>query len=431
MDTDIPVFVIGEDGNAKDIFAAVSFGTNTVRISQSFDDYNSEDIVIIDGGWIGKNNRSDIWKHMDLLIGDGIVVSVTGSYDVFVDNPNSVFAAFVDGCHAYAVHNDLSSSRYVCHSADGSDMQECVTETYCWAHRILSAKQLRNASDLTCGTEYSSDYSGYLDGYGYMNIETNYYAIPEDDERYNYYFARYYEESVPNHNRFTADMYVESNNAQNNLIYSYTAPGTVSNVSTAYISYGVEIGIPPSTTYNVGWSYSVQDVAVHNGSDTETGTYDIWHNVDELKAVGQGMYHVEPAKFMRADCYNGSGHCYQSDVYTVKFCKWVAFWLEFHEITKTLHVYYKGLPHTLTIDPNGAEEYEDLEMTIELGAPEPDSSTYSEGTFVSLWDRGYYRSGYTCIGYSTNPNSTIAEYNFNDTIQMLDDYILYAVWMHD
>ena len=60
VDTDIPVFVIGEDGNAKDIFAAVSFGTDIVRISQSFDDYNSEDIVIIDGGWIGKNNRSDI-----------------------------------------------------------------------------------------------------------------------------------------------------------------------------------------------------------------------------------------------------------------------------------------------------------------------------------------------------------------------------------
>jgi hypothetical protein len=431
MNTDIPVLIIADDEDAKDIAQAISFGTSIVNLSKGFEDYDDERIVFIDGDWIESSNLNSVYRNIDKLVEEGVVVSVTGSYDVFVSNPNSVFASFIEGCNAYAVYSDTSSSKYICHSADGSDLQESIADVDCWACKKINSEPLRNDPSLPWGTEYISEDSLYLDNYGYMNIDTSYFVLPEDNEQYNSYYAHYYQESVPDSNRFTADIYTTSNNTQSNLKYKYTAPGTTSNVSTVSFNYGVEIGVPPSVTYNVGWSYSVPDVGVVNDSNTGTGIFDIWHNVDELKAVGQHMYFVEPAKFMRVDCHRGPGYCYQSDVYTVQFCKWVAFWLEFHNISKTMHVFFKGLPHTLTIDPNGAEEYSDEIMNEELGTPAPDVSTYSEGTFVTLWDRAYYKSGYTCIGYSSNPNSTTAEYSFNSTIQMLDDYTLYAVWIHD
>ncbi len=154
MNTDIPVLIIADDEDAKDIAQAISFGTSIVNLSKGFEDYDDERIVFIDGNWIKNSNLNSVYRNMDRLIEDGIVVSVTGSYDVFVSNPNCIFASFIEGCNAYAVYSDRSSSKYICHSADGSDLQESITDVYCWACKKINSEPLRNDSNLPWGTEY-------------------------------------------------------------------------------------------------------------------------------------------------------------------------------------------------------------------------------------------------------------------------------------
>ncbi len=153
MNTEIPVYIIADDENANDIAQAISFGTSVVNLSKGFEDYDDERIVFIDGNWIEGSNLNSVYRNLDKLIENGIVVSVTGSYDVFVSNPNSIFASFIEGCNAYAVYSDTSSSKYICHSADGSDLQGSVMDVYCWACKKIGSEPLRNDPSLIWGTE--------------------------------------------------------------------------------------------------------------------------------------------------------------------------------------------------------------------------------------------------------------------------------------
>ena len=154
MNTDIPVLIIADDEDAKDIAQAISFGTSIVNLSKGFEDYDDERIVFIDGDWIESSNLNSVYRNIDKLVEEGVVVSVTGSYDVFVSNPNSVFASFIEGCNAYAVYSDTSSSKYICHSADGPDLQESIMDVYCWACKKINSEPLRNDPSLPWGTEY-------------------------------------------------------------------------------------------------------------------------------------------------------------------------------------------------------------------------------------------------------------------------------------
>ena len=157
VNTDIPVLIIADDESAGDIAQAVSFGTSVINLGKGFEDYDGERIVIIDGNWIKNINLKSAYRNIDRLIEDGVVVSVTGSYYVFASNPNSVFASFIEGCGAYAVYSDVSSSKYICHSADGSDLQESITDVYCWACKKINSEPSRNNYSPSWGTEYISE----------------------------------------------------------------------------------------------------------------------------------------------------------------------------------------------------------------------------------------------------------------------------------
>ena len=214
------------------------------------------------------------------------------------------------------------------------------------------------------------------------------------------------------------------------MSYLFHAPTTTPGNSTVTVSIGTEVGLPDIVGANVSvsWNYSVPDVVVNDRSNTGVGLIDIWHDVDEDENVGEYTYYIEPAKLMKVDCQNGSGYCIQRDEYSIQFCKNVWFWKEFSTVNKTLVVYYVGLPHTLTIDSNGADGsiYEDEDPSI---FEDVYSTVHSEGTYVTLWDPEYYKIGYTFVGFSTNPESTVADYPINGTIQLLDDTTLYMVWV--
>lgn len=428
--TNIPIMILSE--NPTEMVKKLSFGTDKISNSADFPVIVDEKAVFIDDSWLSSKNIRAVNTYISGLLNQGIIIVSMGSADVFMKNPNIEFKAFMEDCDTYSIHKASDGSSFVCYSIDDGGLGNALLKTYCWVKdRIGEARTVQNSGilDLPWGTEYSSNASVYHEDYGCMNIATNYFVIPEENPRYNYYYTHYYQESVPDNNRYTADMYTRTQNTQSNLSYLYHAPTTSSGSSTVNIGFGVEVGLPDLVGVNssISWSYSIPDVVVHDRSNTGTGLIDIWHDVDENKIVGSDTYYIEPAKLMKIDCQNGAGYCYQRDEYSIQFCKKVFLWKEYSTVDKTLNVYFVGLPHTLTIDSNGADG------CIYDGEPdyfeEININTYSEGTYVRLTDHGYYKNGYTLAGFSVNPNSTTIDYALDSSIQLMNDTTLYIVWV--
>lgn len=431
ISTNIPVIILSN--NATNISQSLSFGTNAIFIDSDMPTISDQKAIFIDQTWAETKNEKLVNKYIKDALDAGIVLTTIGSADLFLNNPNIEFLAFMEDCDTYSIYKSNDNSKFICYSVDDGGSGNAIEKTYCWINtQINNEKTLQKSRilDLPWGTEYSSSASVYHSGYGYMNIETNYFVLNEDNTRYNYYYTHFFQESVPDSSRYTADMYTKTQNLQSNLSYLYHAPTTTPGNSTVSIGFGTETGLPDliGVSVNVSWSYSVPDVVVNDRSNTGTGLIDIWHDVNEDENVGQYTYYIEPAKLMKVDCQNAMGHCIQRDEYSIQFCKKVLFWKEFSTVDKTMYVVFTGLPHVLTIDSNGADgwiyEEEDPDYFEDVY-----THTYSEGSYVTLYDFDYYKTGYTFIGYSSNPNSTVAEYPVGSSIQLLNDTTLYMVWV--
>jgi hypothetical protein len=428
--TNIPVLILSEE--PSDISERISFGTSDIRTSIELADAADAKAVIIDDDWAKTQNRSAMDSYLSSLLDSGVIVTVLDSPDLFLRNPGLNFKAFMEGCDTYSVCKAADGSSYECNSIDDGGTGKAMAQTYCWIYEKLKQETMQESRilDLPWGTEHSSTAYVYENDYGWMNISTNYFVLNEDNERYNYYHAHFYQESVPDDNRYTADMYTKTQNTQSNLTYLYHAPTTTPLDSTVTIQFGTEVGLPDLLGVNesISWSYNIPDVIVHDRSNTGLSLIDIWHDVNENAFVGSESFYIEPAKLMKIDCQNGLGHCIQRDVYSIQFCKHNLFWNDFNTVEKTMFVVFTGLPHSLTIDSNGADGsiYEDEYPDI---FESQWTTIYSEGSHVTLTDPEYYKEGYTFIGFSANPMSTTAEYPIGSSIQIMDDETLYMVWV--
>lgn len=429
--TDIQIAILSD--NAKSIIAPLSFGTSKINAISTLNQVTNQSVVIIDSDWSNSNSSLTTYERIADLISTGIVVTSVGSADLFLDNPYLPFVSYSEGADTISIYCD-GAGRYISHCVKGSNTDQAIAKTYCWIDSQLSFSSISNAVrtdsyNLPWGEEYMSSGDYYHDGFGWMNVRTAYFCLSEENLRYNYYYAHHLLQSVPDSGKATADMTVSCQNNQNNLTYLNYGPTSTSGTTTVGVSFGSEISAGgPSSSYQVSWSYSVGDVTVNDQSNLATGLIKIWHNVDEKKSVGQNTYKVEPGKLIRVDCQEGPGYCIQRDVYSIQFFKDNLIFDEFSTIEKTQFVIFKGLPHTITYDCNGADghiyEDEDPGLFVETW-----DETYSEGTYVTLYDMDYYKNGFTFAGYSTNPNATSAEYDINDQICIDSDLTLYMVWV--
>lgn len=438
--TDIPIHILTEEEGTADISTPLKFGTSKITQSNDLKDAQKNKAVIIDQSWSASKTAAEVNTAVKELVDGGHVITSVGTYSIFADNPLLPFIAFADDADVFSIYYSSDNDRYVCYSADGKDQENSIEKTYCWINEEINGlnviENVPNGNsplslDFPWGTEYESRIDAYLSGYGWMYVRTIYFALQESNARYNYYYAHYLQQSVPDSNRYTADIYTYTRNYQENLDIINYGPTTTEGQTTVGVSFSLGYSDGVSGEVSASWSYSINDVVVKDRTRLGEGIFDIWHDVNEDMNVGKYSYKAEPGKLMKVDCESGgkSGYCIQRDIYSIQFCKKGLFGSKtFSTLEKQAIVFFKGLPHTLTIDSNGADG--SIWDLLEPGSFIPvEVETHSEGTYVKLYDREYYRNGYIFKGFSTNPSATTAEYNIGDEVRIMNDVTLYAVWV--
>lgn len=126
-----------------------------------------------------------------------------------------------------------------------------------------------------------------------MNVNTDYFALNEDNHQYNYFYTHYCIQSVPDDGCSTADLNVYTKLGEECRILDY-APTTSSGTSTA----GVDLGVSSDgvISANISWSYSVSDVEVIDRSNFGTNEFRINHDLNEDSNVGSNTFMAEPGK---------------------------------------------------------------------------------------------------------------------------------------
>jgi hypothetical protein len=324
-DTDLSVLIVSDDSDIsgyKDIFG---FGTSFVEYSDNLDFVGSNVVVIVDQDWYQTRDTADINERVCYLLDQGNIILALDDPQLFINNPDLTFSAFSDDAEVYGVYYDLSINEYACLSVSCDNETLSLQKAYCWIDGIISGS-IVSATTSEDSMLYKSAYAvysfNYFDGYGWLNVMTNYYEIEESNSKYDYYLAHYVLQSVPNEGVSTADMCISSNLSNENMQLIDYSPTTVTGLVTADIDLGSIAGTDGNSSDALThWQYEVRDVEIRDRSNYGTNTFYIWHDVDENAVTGNSIYAVEPGKIVKVFCESDevAGSYYGIDKYSIQF----------------------------------------------------------------------------------------------------------------
>lgn len=411
---------------------------NDVTISIDEKNINAETgIIVIDQSWVEKRGIDKTNNLLSNNIASGKIL-VTTSLELFENEKTPLaMTAFLENADIYSVYYDIYNDRYTCCSIDAGSFEKSAEMLKKWTHEVKSIKTLDanitkvNSGLSQWGTEYHCESYKYYDGYGWMNINTSYFPLNEDNVGYNYYYTKYDVQCMPDNNRYTSEINIHSKLSEDKKILDY-APTTTSNSSTIGINLGVSSDGVVSA--GVSWAYNVSDVTVIDHSNYGTNEFSINHNIVKKTPASSSTYTVKPGKVVRVDCgsFFKTGDYFDVDEYEVVFAKEVKTGLlglqtkwEYKKFSESIAITCSSNPHTLTLMPNGADGMTGPDYD---GYIDPFEYTVSDGGQITLKE-DLTKTGYNFVGFSSDKNATTVQYLAGDVVIVRNDLTLYYIWV--
>jgi hypothetical protein len=167
-----------------------------------------------------------------------------------------------------------------------------------------------------------SSYNNY-GSYGQLNINTVYSVLMNDgDSTYNFYTVDFGLQNVPGPSGisqwYNADMWVNTGTINDRgdiyptrWLQNYQPTSTVSGgtVTVGFNQNGAQIG----------WSYPINDVTVHDQSNYGTGTAGWWHDINEVAPIGRQTYTLHPGMVIRTQQAWGGYYQVMHDTYKIQW----------------------------------------------------------------------------------------------------------------
>lgn len=402
--------------------------------------------ILFDQSWIVDNGMEKVNEVVAKQIREGRILAGTDSFLFTNEHSPIEMVGFAEGADIYSVYYDSVNDRYVCCSIDAGSLEKSAKRFNEWVQDAEPAPNVERVNAIDNALASSSNYAQwgtelvcesykYYEGYGWMNINTSYFPLNEDNPDYNYYYTKYDVQSVPDSGRYTSEINVYTQLYNGFKILDY-GPTT----STGSTTVGVNLSVSTDGVVSAGvsWSYSVGDVVVNDRTNYGTKEFHVKHDVNETKPVGSNTYTVKPGKVVRVDCndFTMTGNYVGVDEYEIVFGKEVKSGLfgtstkwEYKSFTQRVGVNCKSNPHTLTVIPNGADGYMHPEEDPFRDCNQPITTVVSDGGHVTMYPTDHMKIGHEFIGYSTNKNAKTAQYVPGDIITLHQDMTLYMVWV--
>jgi hypothetical protein len=306
------IFIIADDNFTYEIGSFSNYSKKIEKyISQTL---NKNAIVFVDESWLIAN--SDIAPSSntikDMICANTPMVFLNGNSYLYKDSGIGLSVEnYAEGSGAYGLYYGSNGVQYV-FSYYGNDMDDAVSQAYIWVNNILS-EESKNANKTNSAPSkgplnpYWREVKRYTDAFpnlakATMSISTKYYKLTDHaNDGYSYYIMEHSIQAVPKSGYKLGDIYLDST-LKNTYTLVDSDPQTTQGTTTASVSfqYGNSVGGAMS------WSYGIGDVIVHNGSNNALGKLNIWHDVNEFKAVGDG-FTVRPGVEIRVPNSDNNG----------------------------------------------------------------------------------------------------------------------------
>jgi len=309
--TDHHIVIISDDPNIDRYIDIFSFGTSYVAYKDDLNMIDSEDTVIIDSEWYESRASEYVDGLIFNLIEKGKTVISIGSLNIFKNNPNLDAYAFSNNAEIYGVGYNAVMRSYSFLSIDCEDEELALQKTYCWIDRSNNESIVSEISSVETpyyDFAYEVHSFNYHEGYGWLNVMTDYYKLSEQNTKNDYYLTHYVLQGVPINGASTADLSISSEIPIEDMELIHYAPTT---------SYGMDM--MDVQISSIEWRYYVEGVIILDHSNFGLDKFEISHDVDENGLLGNIAYAVEPGKVVKVNVTDGIGGYIGTDIYTIQF----------------------------------------------------------------------------------------------------------------
>lgn len=310
--------------------------TSKVSISKNLDNCTSNQIAILDGNWISKQDETTIINQTSKLISQGTpIIAVADSPKLLIDSNGGGFSSYATDAQVYGICTDPKTGSQYCLSIVSDDIDASLLRAYNWADSMISSNTTSSNSygpdttNLQWGQEYGSLVLIPYDVYGDGRILTRYYPLTENvGSTADYYYVHYQFQSnasPPTSRTFTGidNMKIisrvgnDSNYGQYQSIEDY-GPKTTVGSTNYHVGLSLSIGTGGvAISGNVSWNREFpKPVVVHDYTNTALKTMELDFNLDKKN----GNYILEPGLIVRCDrSSGGTGDYHATDYYSVTY----------------------------------------------------------------------------------------------------------------
>jgi len=340
------VVVFSDDILFSEIENDLTDSTHNINKKSNINDIGTGDIAVISESWIYLNDQQKINRSIETAIRSGIPLIFVGNdsylYNNFAKKLGAIGYSENESVYCIYVKDGVNFTN----SIVGYNEEKAIQLAYSWADAALSDDQynaiwnfswLGDKSYLETPPESEpmpetlgalvtpswglislSSTTKNCSPHGNLVINASTYKLMDFNDGNKYYAVHYRQLGEPDYDNGyrLADIYLEGNP----VTYFYDhGPATTSGSTTVSVSMGSSIGITgPTVGATIGWSYTKPDVMITNGSQISTQKVNIWHDVDESKAVAKG-YVAEPGITVKIP--NTTTNFTHSLTHKVQMCK--------------------------------------------------------------------------------------------------------------
>jgi hypothetical protein len=333
----------------------------------SSEEITRDTIVMIDQTWIDQRVGLTYGQDLKKLVLEGIPLIIVGSYPyefISMLSANNLSTSFPEDAQTYGYYRNPATGGTVSYSityhVEVSNRAEMlIGAAYNWAVNRIDGTPVRNITNSVTSevlaqvaveqtdsdgstitiTPISTDSGDWgaahfceMEDYwpeGWVNVVNAHYKLIDSSWQYDFWLSDLWVEEHPywsEESTACSDLKPNGNVAWRDAgpcqkIIRY-GPGTTEGVSTATVSLSFQYQSDGGATIGVSseWSYTVNDVIVHNNCETVNDIFYWWHDLNEDKAVGKDTYFANPGMITRIDMATSDGLFHIWEGYYVSFC---------------------------------------------------------------------------------------------------------------
>lgn len=441
------VFCGGAECTDASYSRAGSITFSSVSEEVNLDGYDGETILVESTKTVSMTPAEKV--RLLERIDDGCVVVSIGSASVFDKLKDDVSFCLDTSLPVSALMYDKASRMTYCYSSATNSQADALEEVKEWARSID-----RSASyTLTNGAwgDGIVNFTHYDFGeWGEANVQNVYRSLEENNLRYNYYFGLHNVEVIPASGHKT--VYVETvsqpfnydTNSKDRYLCAYAPTGT-EGTTTVGASLGFNCSSTGEVTVGatVSWSYSIEDIVVHNYSNLNQDLFRLKHSFNKNANCSSETRMISPGHTVVVDTEGGyfnNGTYLGTDDFNFKFQKPLkTIWpftpkVTYKTFENSLNVNMVGNEKVYTLHGNGEtgnHYYEHVPYSVGPEGYSVYTHNVSQGASITLGDEGFYKDDHVLVGFSTSSNSNVVAYAVGQSIRMASDLDLYCVWRHE